>query len=362
MATKSLFGNIFDVDTDIQSAREKSALNLAQLAPGRVQVAGAGMAGGMLGGGVMEGLGYQNPGQQKQQAINEVWKEVGHLDLDDSAKRKIVGNAFIAKGLHDIGMDILKYDDKTKVKVSATQQQKLADMDATLNYLEVNKGFKLNPTEAAYFKSRIKKDVSVTMGGQVIDTAPNVFDQIISQRKNNKGISQYRPGISDSSITSAGLEKKVGDLSTKVLKADISDLDVALTEVENMFTMYGDKDIPGLSALNIIERQTEEGGINSGMVEAVKNILLKLRSGAAVTESEQKRFLNEISGTKVMTDELWKQWIARIRKLVEQKKKDLFAGERKDVLDLYWQRQGTGLKKSSPLPEEQQDVLSKYNL
>jgi len=354
MAKDSLFGNIFDVDADVQSSREKSALSLAQLSPGRVQVAGSGMAGSMLGGGVMEGLGYQNPEQQKQQAINEVWQEVGKLDLDDAANRKIVGNAFIAKGLHDIGMDILQYDDKTKVKVSATQQQNQADMDATLAYLEENKGVELNAAESAYFKSRIKKDVSVTMGGQVIDTAPNVFDQIIAARSNNSGINS----IGDSGITEAGIEKKVGDLSTKILKADISDLDVALTEVENMFTRYGDKDIPGLSSLNIIERQTEEGGINSGMVEAVKNILLKLRSGAAVTESEQKRFLNEISGTKVMTDELWKKWIARIRKLVEQKKIDLFAGERDDVKALYWKRQGTSLQNT--ITPKQQSILDKY--
>jgi len=120
MAKDSLFGNIFDVDADVQSSREKSALSLAQLSPGRVQVAGSGMAGSMLGGGVMEGLGYQNPEQQKQQAINEVWQEVGHLDLDDDNNRKIVGNAFIAKKLYDIGMDILQYDDKTTTTARKT--------------------------------------------------------------------------------------------------------------------------------------------------------------------------------------------------------------------------------------------------
>jgi hypothetical protein len=231
-------------------------------------------------------------------------------------------------------------------------------MNATLDYLEVNKGYKLNPREAAYFKSRIKKDASVTMEGQVIDTAPNVFDQIIKARKGDSA------SISDTSLTEAGLEKRVGNLSTKVLKADLSDLDVALTDAENMFAQYGDKNIPGLSQMNIIERQTEEGGTNAGIVEAVKNILLKLRSGAAVTESEQERFLKEISGTKVMTDSLWKKWIGRIRKLVEQKKKDLFAGERKDVLELYWKRQGTSLNKSGTgsTTKTQQDVLSKYNL
>ena len=134
MAKDSLFGNIFDVDADVQSSREKSALSLAQLSPGRVQVAGSGMAGSMLGGGVMEGLGYQNPEQQKQQAINEVWQEVGKLDLDDAANRKIVGNAFIAKGLYDIGMDILQYDDKTttaKTLIPRTRTRNVGNIQIT---------------------------------------------------------------------------------------------------------------------------------------------------------------------------------------------------------------------------------------
>jgi len=242
-------------------------------------------------------------------------------------------------------------------KETAAQRQKSADMDATLAFLESSKGFKLSPEEAAYFKSRIKSDVSVTMGGQVVDTAPNVFDQIIASRgkKSDKG-------IGDTGLTQAALEKQVGELATKVVKADLSDLDRALTEAEDMFSYYGDKDIPGLSALNVIERQTEEGATNAAAVAGVRNILLKLRSGSAVTESERKSFLEEISGAKVITDKLWKNWVKRIRKLVEQKKKDLFAGERQDVLDAYWEREGTRLKETSNTTQKQQDVLSRYNL
>jgi hypothetical protein len=312
-------------------------------------------AGAGMGGAAMQGMGFKTPAQEKQAALIQVRDQFP--DPQTTQEWNALGNA-----LTRIDPDIAQqaYDQAKQVtgKVTATQQQNIADMNATLDYLEVNKGYKLNPREAAYFKSRIKKDASVTMEGQVIDTAPNVFDQIIKARKGDSA------SISDTSLTEAGLEKRVGNLSTKVLKADLSDLDVALTDAENMFAQYGDKNIPGLSQMNIIERQTEEGGTNAGIVEAVKNILLKLRSGAAVTESEQERFLKEISGTKVMTDSLWKKWIGRIRKLVEQKKKDLFAGERKDVLELYWKRQGTSLNKSGTgsTTKTQQDVLSKYNL
>ena len=340
---------------DEQAKQQDVGGGYGSLGLGRVAVEVAGQTGAGMSGAVMQGMGFKTPAQEKQAAIMQIRSQFPNPQT--AQEFKALGNALV--GL-DPDLAKLAYDQAEQVtgKVTATQQQNIADMNATLDYLEVNKGYKLNPREAAYFKSRIKKDASVTMEGQVIDTAPNVFDQIIKARKGDSA------SISDTSLTEAGLEKRVGNLSTKVLKADLSDLDVALTDAENMFAQYGDKNIPGLSQMNIIERQTEEGGTNAGIVEAVKNILLKLRSGAAVTESEQERFLKEISGTKVMTDSLWKKWIGRIRKLVEQKKKDLFAGERKDVLELYWKRQGTSLNKSGTgsTTKTQQDVLSKYNL
>ena len=355
-----MFSNMYDArQKDLEGAVDYGT-SLAALPRGRVSVAVAGQSGGMLGQGLSSLAGALPPEQAQQAKIDELMSRFPNPTTYEDYMA--IAGEFMTSGMQDVGEYFLKLADDmrgTAGKVSATQQQNLADMDATLAFLESSKGFKLNPEEAAYFKSRIKKDVSVTMGGQVIDTAPNVFDQIISAR----GKTTVGSGIGDTSLTEGGLEKKVGELSTKVLKADLSDLDVALSDAENMFNKYGDKNIPGLSQLNIIERQTEEGAVNSGTVEAVKNILLKLRSGAAVTESEQERFLNEISGAKVMTDSLWKGWISRIRKLVEQKKKDLFAGERQDVLDLYWSRQGTSFKKTdTSTTEKQQDVLSKYGL
>jgi hypothetical protein len=90
---ESLFGNIFDVDTDIQSAREKSALNLAQLSPGRVQVAGAGMAGGMLGKAGMEGLGYKTPQQQKEEAVLKVQSQFPNPQTAEQFRQ--IGNALM---------------------------------------------------------------------------------------------------------------------------------------------------------------------------------------------------------------------------------------------------------------------------
>ena len=357
--------NIWDAQQQRQADTQDIGKDYASLPEGRVAVSVLGQTGARLGGGMMKAAGFSNPDEERRRAIQEIKARFPN-EPKTAQEYRTIGNALIDVAPEQAKLFFDQAKNLTAGKTTAAQTQKLADRDATLAFLEESKGDKLTPKEAAYFKSRIKSDVSLSMSGQVVDTAPNVFDQIIAARTTG-GVENVK-GIGDTKLTEGGLEKRVGSLATKVLKADLSDLDVAVTDAENMFTAYGDKNIPGLSQMNIIERQTEEGGINSGTVEAVKNILLKLRSGAAVTESEQERFLNEISGTKVMTDELWKSWIGRIRKLIEQKKKDLFAGERKDVLELYWSRQGTGFKdtgadtNTDAKSKQQQDLLNKYNL
>jgi len=347
--------NIYSALAKEKESNMQTGLDYSKIREGGVAAAVMAQAGGMLGGAAMQAAGYQTPAQIKQQARNEV--KAMFPNPQTRSEMIAMANAFKNLNQMDDYEKIMNLVNTMTTKETAAQRQKSADMDATLAFLESSKGFKLSPEEAAYFKSRIKSDVSVTMGGQVVDTAPNVFDQIIASRgkKSDKG-------IGDTGLTQAALEKQVGELATKVVKADLSDLDRALTEAEDMFSYYGDKDIPGLSALNVIERQTEEGATNAAAVAGVRNILLKLRSGSAVTESERKSFLEEISGAKVITDKLWKNWVKRIRKLVEQKKKDLFAGERQDVLDAYWEREGTRLKETSNTTQKQQDVLSRYNL
>jgi len=60
-----MFGNIFDVRRQQNLDLEKSAINLAGLPRGRVQVATAGIAGGQLGQGITGALGMQTPEEMK---------------------------------------------------------------------------------------------------------------------------------------------------------------------------------------------------------------------------------------------------------------------------------------------------------
>lgn len=55
--------------------REDYAIALANTPRGRAQVAGMGMAGGMLGSGVMSGLGYKTADQNKEAALDRIYQQ-----------------------------------------------------------------------------------------------------------------------------------------------------------------------------------------------------------------------------------------------------------------------------------------------
>ena len=361
MATQSMFTNPYDAQIAQQEAGRARALEVSKI-PWYERGAYEGqMAGEDIGRGLGGMLGMQTPEDAKQAKIEEVMGQFGEGKKTPEQLMQIA-DSFRAAGMLDLWEEVMGMakDMETTSKVTAAQQQNLADMDATLDFLEVSKGYKLNPKEAAYFKARIKKDVSLSMSGQVVDTAPNVFDQIISARK---GGESSDGGIGDTGLTEAGLEKQVGDLATRVIKADLSGLDTAISQAEEMITSYKGKDIPGLSKMNVMERMTAEGSKNATRVKSVSNILMKLRSGAAVTESEAKRFSEEMSSAPIVTDELWIDWLSRLRLLVDERKRELYAGVPPEVIELYQSRQGKKKdKKSRTSTQAEQEILSKYNL
>ena len=351
--------DIYDVLAEEEQNRPSYGTDYAKLGRGRVAAAVMGDIGGMFGQQAARAFGRLSPAQQKEQAMADIAKL--HPNPTTYSDFVAMANEFKNRGMMEAWEKVME------VAKQVEDQDKGSEYDDALSFLERDRGVKLDPTEAAYFKSRVKKDVSVTMGGQVIDTAPNVFDQIVAARP--EGAKDTKDGIADTALTGATMDAAVSKLSEKMVKADLSDLDTALADAEDMFAKYGDKDVPGLSKLELVSRQTEEGSQNAAKVESVKNILLKLRSGAAVTQSEAKRFLGEITSATVVTDTMWKDWIRRIRELVEAKKQEIFAGERDDVKQEYWNRGGvrqfiqTKYEDTKPVEDNQKaDLLKKYGI
>jgi len=280
----------------------------------RVQVAGSGMAGSMLGGGVMEGLGYQNPEQQKQQAINEVWQEVGHLDLDDDNNRKIVGNAFIAKNLPDIGMDILQYDDKTK-----TTSNPYLDAKRERNELALRLQQAYGNMDGLADKKKFKQQLIEAGVGD-----SSVFTSIVTEIN-----TLTSANINQDKDTANRLEK----LANQMIKNGVPEIESALVEFEGLQAKYKNN-LPGIG-IDAMSPSLEAKEMGSAFTQ-IKNMVLKERSGAAVTNPEFKRLIEEIKGVYFTTDADAIRWVSRIRKTIERVKGTIFSGYGSAVKETYW--------------------------
>lgn len=102
-----LFGNIFDVRQAQQRELEQSALDLARVPAGRVSVATAGMAGGMLGRGIGQALGGMTPEEEKQQRLMDIQSKFADLDMSQPDNMRKVGNALMRE-FPDMAMQVFE--------------------------------------------------------------------------------------------------------------------------------------------------------------------------------------------------------------------------------------------------------------
>ena len=292
---KSLFGNVYDVNTDAQSDREKSALSLAALPRGRVQVAGAGMAGGMLGKGAMEGMGYKSPAQQKQQTIDEVFQSHGHLDLDDADNRKKVGNAFLAKGLPDIGMDILEYDDGTDQKKWDFEQR--GKRDAIRREAE-RRGYTL--TESQVNDIAIATPLSAKMNqlsGTMIHPWMDTLNSVLARMKPTKNKTDVEPTASsvETGVTTAANTKALQSMNTAFTK-ETKDLKENISTVEsgiNIVNQVRDGNIAALPQLSkMLAKINSDNRIS---VPEVAQVMKMGGLGTRITDSIHKFLGGDLS-------------------------------------------------------------------
>ena len=75
-----MFGNIYDQATLQNQANDKSAMDIAQLTPGRGSVYLAGLAGGGMMKGIGDLAGVKTHQQVKTEKVNAIMKEAGTLD------------------------------------------------------------------------------------------------------------------------------------------------------------------------------------------------------------------------------------------------------------------------------------------
>ena len=146
-------------------------------------------------------------------------------------------------------------------------------------------------------------------------------------------------------------ESKQEDRVEKIRKAvneskQLSTL-TALDSVEDLIGKYVSKgkDIPGIGPLGRYSYGKEAKEVESTLA-SLQNIVLKDRSGAAVTIPELERLKKELSTTYYNTDEDLVKSLVRFRQIVNQHLTSQLGGFKPEDVDLYVKSGGVEIKPS----------------
>ena len=125
MAEQSMFSNLYDTATIQNQNADTTAMNVAQLEPGRATVYGAGVAGNMLSGGLNKMLGKQTPQEQKNSLVTNIMQKHANLDPADPNTQLVYKKAFLEVGITDMAMAFDKRyrDMMVKAPVNRTLDQ-----------------------------------------------------------------------------------------------------------------------------------------------------------------------------------------------------------------------------------------------
>lgn len=133
------------------------------------------------------------------------------------------------------------------------------------------------------------------------------------------------------------VQTKLNQFSNQLQKIGIPQAQQQLDYIQQTIDKNGGS-IPGYGRTESLMPDflvSAEGQSMRQAVASFANVLLKTRSGAAVTDPEQKRFLTELGTGKLMPEDRLKQGLEMMKGLLESEKKNAAAGVSNDVLDAY---------------------------
>lgn len=179
-------------------------------------------------------------------------------------------------------------------------------------------------------------------------------------RRNALQLAMLRLSEGRADKAGAGGGKDLLSLGKQYSASGITDLDPVLSDVEATFAQYGKGDIPGLGATGLIPHGmlTGKGRDVRQKVSSLRNIVLKIRSGAAVTDPEYSRFMDEIGMKLGGSDEDVARALTSLRAMMESKKQAIYSGYDPDVVETYRSRLG---EKTQPDPATANTDISKMS-
>lgn len=232
-------------------------------------------------------------------------------------------------------------------------------------------GYTLGPQQARYENGQlVAQNTNAPPGGlaQVIQTLTaqrdalpkdspmwKTFDTAIKKQsgeldaeqsqRNFEGLQVQRQQANDFRLAQMSqqqqqyVQNKTSMFSNHLQTIGIPQAQQQLDYIDQTLAKYGpDQDVPGYTrGTSAIPSAmlSEEGQKNRQAIASFANVLLKTRSGAAVTDPEQKRFLEEMGTGKWMPTARLRQGVEMMKGLLDSEKRNAAAGVSNDVLDNY---------------------------
>jgi len=141
----------------------------------------------------------------------------------------------------------------------------------------------------------------------------------------------------------ARTEKQIEGLSKRLDSSGLSELDSVIGNIQQNINLSGHEDIPGAGLTGSLPdfMVSRKGQDVRQAVQGLHNILLKARSGGAVTPQEAERYRDELGfGTSKKNDEQLRQGIKNTINFLASKKRGIIAGYRPDAVQKYGSRGG----------------------
>ena len=235
---------------------------------------------------------------------------------------------------------------------AALEQIRAIDPEAYYKYSKMNKEYetKTGSTNAYLDAKRERNELALRLQ-QGYGPMESLADKKAFKKQlidNGVGDSSVFTSITGeiNTLTTAGLaqdkdtDNRQQKLSTQMIKNGVPEIESALVEFEGLAAKYKN-DLPGIGIDKwLLSKDAKD--MKSAFAQ-VRNMVLKERSGAAVTNPEFQRLKEEIEGAMYTTDDDAIRWISRIRSTLERVKGTIFAGYGDRVKKAYWDT-GTGVK------------------
>lgn len=149
-------------------------------------------------------------------------------------------------------------------------------------------------------------------------------------------------------------ESGVNKYAATLQKEGLPELDAAVGAAEAELAKYKPGSAPGVGVgTGAVPEMllSSEGKKLRQAVASVRNIVLNARSGAAVTDQELRRMVEELGSSGLSTEEALRNGLAAVRDRLEAIKANAAAGVGDDVKDAYEARGGLKIQRGGKKPE-----------